>query len=98
MQNLIKVPVLSWPFAICFTKPLNQQKKNPVNKYNSFALQPCQVSLVCVEGAEQLVAEANGLLPVLCSFQMAISQCFGKCNRKICIKEQFKAGAEKGGR
>lgn len=28
MQNLVEVPVLSWPFAICFTRPLNQQEKN----------------------------------------------------------------------
>lgn len=43
--NLIKVPVLSWPFSVCFTKPLNQQKKC-LNKYSSFALQSCQVNLV----------------------------------------------------
>lgn len=90
MQNLIKVlPVLPWPLAICFTKPLNQQKKC-VNKYSSFAWQPCQVSLVCVEGAEQSVAEATGyVLHVLCSCPLAISQFFGKCNREICIKELF---------
>lgn len=89
MQNLIKVPALSWPFTICFTKPLNQQKKKTVNKYNSFALQPCQVSLVFVEGVEQLVTEANGLLHALCSCHLAISQFFGKCNREICIQQLF---------